>query len=95
MIAMTLLFIKSPSPEALSFQTPHVTQPALVAHSRLSQSERSIYSMYSRFMDTKLDAWEILQAEVQLGGFAPAAEKLNRSQSTISYAAGATGRAAV
>ncbi len=44
--------------------------------------------MYSRFMDTKLDAWEILHAEVQLGGFAPAAEKLNRSQSTISYAAG-------
>ena len=27
--------------------------------------------MYSRFMDTKLDAWEILQAEVQLGDFPP------------------------
>ena len=39
-------------------------------------------------MDTTLDAWEILQAVVQLGGFAPAAEKLNRSQSTISYAIG-------
>jgi DNA-binding transcriptional LysR family regulator len=39
-------------------------------------------------MDTTLDAWEILQAVVQLGGFAAAAEKLNRSQSTISYAIG-------
>jgi DNA-binding transcriptional LysR family regulator len=39
-------------------------------------------------METTLDAWEILQAVVQLGGFAPAAEKLNRSQSTISYAIG-------
>ena len=44
--------------------------------------------MYSRSMDTTLDAWEILQAVVQLGGFAPAAKKLNRSQSTISYAIG-------
>ena len=39
-------------------------------------------------MDTSLDAWEILQAVVQLGGFGPAAKKLNRSQSTISYAIG-------
>lgn len=39
-------------------------------------------------MNTTLDAWEILQTVVQLGGFAPAAEKLNRSQSTISYAIG-------
>ncbi len=39
-------------------------------------------------MDTTLDAWEILQAVVQLGGFAPAAKKLHRSQSTISYAIG-------
>jgi DNA-binding transcriptional LysR family regulator len=37
-------------------------------------------------MNTTLDAWEILQTVVQLGGFAPAARKLNRSQSTISYA---------
>jgi DNA-binding transcriptional LysR family regulator len=37
-------------------------------------------------MKTTLDEWEILQAVVQLGGFAPAAEHLNRSQSTISYA---------
>src|SRR5208337_4670998 len=37
-------------------------------------------------MKTTLDEWEILQAVVQLGGFAPAAEQLNRSQSTISYA---------
>lgn len=39
-------------------------------------------------MDTTLDAWEILQTVVQLGGFAPAAEKLHRSQSTISYTMG-------
>jgi hypothetical protein len=39
-------------------------------------------------MSTTLDAWEILQTVVQLGGFAPAAEKLNRPQSTISYAIG-------
>lgn len=39
-------------------------------------------------MDTTLDAWEILQTVVELDGFAPAAEKLNRSQSTISYAIG-------
>jgi DNA-binding transcriptional LysR family regulator len=37
-------------------------------------------------MKTTLDAWEILHAVVQLGGFAPAAEQLNRSQSTVSYA---------
>jgi DNA-binding transcriptional LysR family regulator len=37
-------------------------------------------------MKTTLDEWEILQAVVQLGGFAPAAKQLNRSQSTISYA---------
>ncbi len=39
-------------------------------------------------MKTTLDEWEILQAVVQFGGFAPAAEQLNRSQSTISYAIG-------
>ena len=37
-------------------------------------------------MRTTLDEWEILQTVVQLGGFAPAAKQLNRSQSTISYA---------
>ena len=37
-------------------------------------------------MNTTLDEWEILHAVVQLGGFAPAAQQLNRSQSTISYA---------
>lgn len=37
-------------------------------------------------MRTTLDEWEILQAVVQLGGFAPAAKQLHRSQSTISYA---------
>src|SRR5512136_190418 len=42
--------------------------------------------MYSRLMKTTLDEWEILRTVVQLGGFAPAAAQLNRSQSTISYA---------
>lgn len=37
-------------------------------------------------MKTTIDEWEILHAVVQLGGFAAAAEHLNRSQSTISYA---------
>jgi DNA-binding transcriptional LysR family regulator len=37
-------------------------------------------------MKTTLNEWETLQAVVQLGGFAPAAERLNRSQSTVSYA---------
>jgi DNA-binding transcriptional LysR family regulator len=37
-------------------------------------------------MNTTLDEWEILQAVVQLRGFAPAAQHLHRSQSTISYA---------
>jgi DNA-binding transcriptional LysR family regulator len=44
--------------------------------------------MYPRFVNSTLDEWEILRAVVQLGGFAPAAEQLNRSQSTISYAIG-------
>lgn len=39
-------------------------------------------------MNTTLDEWEILHSVVQLGGFAAAAKKLNRSQSTISYAIG-------
>ena len=37
-------------------------------------------------MNTTLDQWEVLEAVVQLGSFAAAAAKLNRSQSTISYA---------
>ena len=37
-------------------------------------------------VNTTLDEWEILHAVVQFGGFAAAAEQLNRSQSTISYA---------
>jgi DNA-binding transcriptional LysR family regulator len=37
-------------------------------------------------MRTTLDEGEIMQAIVQLGGFAPAAKQLNRSQSTISCA---------
>lgn len=39
-------------------------------------------------MNTTLDEWEILHTIVQLGGFSAAAKKLNRSQSTISYAVG-------
>jgi DNA-binding transcriptional LysR family regulator len=42
--------------------------------------------MYSRQMKTTLDGWEALHAVVQMGGFTAAAEQLNRSQSTISYA---------
>ncbi len=37
-------------------------------------------------MKTTFDEWEILHTVVQLGGFAPAAKQLHRSQSTISYA---------
>ena len=37
-------------------------------------------------MKSTVDEWEILQAIVQLGGYAPAAQQLNRSQSTLSYA---------
>jgi DNA-binding transcriptional LysR family regulator len=37
-------------------------------------------------MNATLDQWEVLQAVVQLGSFAAAASRLNRSQSTISYA---------
>jgi len=37
-------------------------------------------------MNTNIDQWEVLEAVVQLGSFAAAANKLNRSQSTISYA---------
>jgi DNA-binding transcriptional LysR family regulator len=39
-------------------------------------------------MNTTFDEWEILQAVIQMGGFAAAAEKLHRSQSTVSYAIG-------
>jgi DNA-binding transcriptional LysR family regulator len=37
-------------------------------------------------MNTTIDHWEVLEAVVQLGSFAAAAVKMNRSQSTISYA---------
>ena len=37
-------------------------------------------------MNTNIDQWEVLEAVVQLGSFAAAAKKMNRSQSTISYA---------
>jgi DNA-binding transcriptional LysR family regulator len=37
-------------------------------------------------MMTTLDQWEVLEAVVELGSFAAAATKMNRSQSTISYA---------
>ncbi|HEV2272966.1 MAG TPA: LysR family transcriptional regulator [Acidobacteriaceae bacterium] len=35
---------------------------------------------------TTIDQWEVLEAVVQLGSFSAAAAKMNRSQSTISYA---------
>jgi DNA-binding transcriptional LysR family regulator len=38
------------------------------------------------FVNTTLDQWEVLEAVVELGSFAAAATKMNRSQSTISYA---------
>jgi len=37
-------------------------------------------------MNSTLDQWEVLEAVVQLGSFAAAAQTMNRSQSTISYA---------
>jgi len=37
-------------------------------------------------MKSTIDQWEVLEAVVQLGSFAAAASKMNRSQSTISYA---------
>jgi DNA-binding transcriptional LysR family regulator len=37
-------------------------------------------------MNTTLDQWEVLEAVIQAGSFAAAAAKMNRSQSTISYA---------
>jgi DNA-binding transcriptional LysR family regulator len=37
-------------------------------------------------MNVTLDQWEVLEAVVQLGSFAAAASKMNRSQSTVSYA---------
>ncbi len=37
-------------------------------------------------MNSTIDQWEVLEAVVQLGSFAAAAAKMNRSQSTISYA---------
>jgi len=37
-------------------------------------------------MKTTIDQWEVLQAVVELGSFGAAAAKMNRSQSTISYA---------
>jgi DNA-binding transcriptional LysR family regulator len=37
-------------------------------------------------MNTTIDQWEVLETVVQLGSFAAAAARMNRSQSTISYA---------
>lgn len=50
------------------------------------ESDQLIFSIYSSDDETTLDGWEILQAVVHLGGSTPAAERLHRSQSTISYA---------
>jgi DNA-binding transcriptional LysR family regulator len=51
----------------------------------LSVKRIEIFDILTR-MKTTVEEWEILQAVAQLGGFAPAAQQLNRSQSTISYA---------
>lgn len=37
-------------------------------------------------MNTTLDQWEVLETVIQLGSFAAAAARMNRSQSTVSYA---------
>ncbi len=37
-------------------------------------------------MNTTIDQWEVLEAVVKLGSFGAAAARMNRSQSTISYA---------
>ncbi|MEO4008850.1 helix-turn-helix domain-containing protein [Chromobacterium piscinae] len=37
-------------------------------------------------MKTTLDQWQVLRTIVEEGGFAQAAEKLHRSQSSVSYA---------
>jgi DNA-binding transcriptional LysR family regulator len=37
-------------------------------------------------MNTTIDQWEVLEAVIQSGSFAAAAARMNRSQSTISYA---------
>ena len=39
-----------------------------------------------RIPKTTLEQWRVLQAIVEYGGFAQAAERLNRSQSAVSYA---------
>lgn len=43
-------------------------------------------SIYNGRVKTTLDGWEALQTVVQFGGFAAAAKRLHRSQSTVSYA---------
>lgn len=54
------------------------------------ESWRSFIDLFDRIapVNTSLDGWEALQMVVQFGSFAAAAEKLNRSQSTVSYAIG-------
>jgi DNA-binding transcriptional LysR family regulator len=37
-------------------------------------------------MNTTLNQWEVFEAVAQLGSFAAAASKMNRSQSTTNYA---------
>jgi DNA-binding transcriptional LysR family regulator len=55
--------------------------------SRIFGGNRSTSSIYSpAIMKTTVDGWEVLHAIVQCGGFSAAAERLNRSQSTLSYA---------
>ena len=70
---------------SLQFQTPHVTKPTLVAHSRLSRAR-------DRFIRCILDSWTLAGAGRSCGPRYSwrtcLPTELNRSQSTISYAAG-------
>ncbi len=54
--------------------------------SNLRRQSIELFDIFSAIMNTTLDGWEVLHAIVQFGGFAAAAERLHRSQSTLSYA---------
>jgi len=62
-----------------------VSPDGVIQNSRILDLHIDLIDIFVN-MRTTLDEWEILQTVVQLGGFAPAAKQLNRSQSTISYA---------
>lgn len=63
--------------------------PLIRLKSALFRLYLSIISIYSKYMNSPkvtLDQWRALQAVIDHGGFAQAAEKLHRSQSSVSYA---------